>query len=69
MSKNYIGRHFTDIKKYACAIEQRLDDSWCTRESLLRDNAHYYEMCKKYGYNYILIDEDYCIDIDKVCRD
>ena len=49
MSKNYIERHFTDIKKYACAIEQRLDDSWRTRESLLRDNAHYYEMCKKYG--------------------
>lgn len=68
MSKNYIERHFADIKKYACAIEQRLDDSWCTRESLLKDNAYYSKMCEKYGHYSILIDEDYHIDIDEVCR-
>jgi len=64
MSKTYINNHFNQIKEYANAVENRLDDSWCTKESVLEDNAHNFEMCKKYGCNHILIDEDYCIDIE-----
>ena len=33
MSEKYIRNHFTDIKKYANAIENRLDDEWCTKVS------------------------------------
>ena len=38
MSENYILNHYNDIKRYANVIEQRLDDSDCTLESLLADN-------------------------------
>ena len=63
MSGEYIRRHFSDIKTYANVIEQRLDDSDCTMESVLEDNAHYLKGCKENGVNYILIDEEYKIDI------
>lgn len=64
MSRDYIEKHFSEIKQYANAIEQRIDDSWCTMTSVLEDNARYLEMCRKYGCNYILIDESYQIEID-----
>ncbi len=64
MSRDYIEKHFSEIKQYANAIEQRIDDSWCTMTSVLEDNARYLEMCKKYGCNYILIDKSYQIEID-----
>lgn len=64
MSKNYIKQHFSDIKKYANEIEERVDDTWCTIDSVLEDNAHYLEMCKKYNCNYTLIDECYPVKID-----
>ena len=63
MSERYIRNHFDDIKKYANVIEERLDDSDCTMESVLTDNAQVLEQCKKYGVTYILIDGKYQIDI------
>lgn len=63
MSENYIRSHFDDIKRYASIIESRLDDSDCTLESVLRDNAEMLRMAEKYGTDYILIDEKYDIDI------
>ena len=39
MSEDYIRNHFDDIKKYANTIENRLDDEWCTMESVLVENA------------------------------
>ena len=64
MSENYIKQHFSDIKKYANQIETRIDDTWCTINSVLEDNAHYLKMCKQYDCNYILIDEYYPEEID-----
>lgn len=63
MSERYIREHFTDIKKYASVIEERLDDSDCTIEHVLEDNAKVLEQCKRYGVEYVLIDEKYQIDI------
>ena len=65
MSENYIRNHFDDIKKYASVIERRLDDSYCTIESVLRDNEQTFTLAKLYGANYILIDENYEINIDE----
>ena len=59
MSERYIDERFDDILFYANAIEKRLDDSYCTKEWLMHDNARNLEMCKKYGCDYILIDEKY----------
>lgn len=63
MSENYIEKHFDDIRKYASLIEERLDDSDCTKEMLLRDNKMTLEQCKSHGCEYWLIDEQY--DVDK----
>ena len=64
MSENYIRKHFDDIKKYASVIETRLDDEYCTMESVLRDNAQILALCKEHNANYVLIDDEYKIDID-----
>lgn len=63
MSEKYIENHYDDIRKYASLIEERLDDSDCTKEMLLRDNKMTLEQCKSHGCEYWLIDEQY--DVDK----
>ena len=64
MSENYIRIHFADIKKYANIIENRIDDEWCTMESVLSDNARMLELAKKHKANYLLVDDKYEIDIN-----
>lgn len=64
MSESYIQNHFHDIKKYASTIEERLDDSDCTMETLLYDNAKTLQMCRLYGADYLLIEDSYPMDID-----
>ena len=64
MSEQYIRTHFDDIKKYANVIENRLDDSWCTMESVLEDNREVLELAQKHDVSYILIDDQYEINID-----
>ena len=63
LSEKYIRNHFADIKKYACAIEERLDDEWCTLESVLEDNAEVFALAQKHNVNYILIEDAYDIEI------
>ena len=64
MSEGYIRSHFADIKEYANTIENRLDDEWCTMESVLKDNAEILNYAQKYKVNYILIEDKYEINID-----
>ncbi len=64
MSEKYLKNHFADVKRYSSAIENRLDDGWCTLESVLRDNAQFLKLAQKFGVNYILIDDKYEISID-----
>ncbi len=56
-------QNFNDIKQYANVIEQRIDDTWCTKESVLRDNMRSLELCRKYGCNYIFIDKCYEVEV------
>ncbi|MDE6709338.1 MAG: adenylate kinase, partial [Oscillospiraceae bacterium] len=60
----YIRSHFDDIRNYASVIEQRLDDSDCTMEFVLQENAQTLDMCKKYNANYLLIDDEYNVDFE-----
>lgn len=64
MTKEYIENHFSDVKKYANAIESRLDDSDCTPESMIEENE--YNLCNEYGCDYILIDSEYKPDIELI---
>lgn len=63
MSDEYIENHFNEIKKYASVIEERMDDEYCTKENLLRDNAETLRQCQKHNCDYWLIDKEY--DVDK----
>ena len=64
MSEEYIKNHFADIKKYSNVIEKRMDDEWCTMDSVLVDNAEMLDLAQKYNVNYILIEDKYEINID-----
>lgn len=63
MSENYIRTHFNDIRQYADVIEKRMNDD-CTLESVLKDNARTLVLAQRNEINYILIDNNYKIDID-----
>lgn len=63
MTQSYIENHYDQIKKYACAIEDRQDDSDCTKQLLLRENAENLEKCRQHGCHYLLIDKEYQVDI------
>lgn len=65
MSKAYIRAHFVQIKGHANTIEQRLDDSGCTAESLLRNNEATLRQCREHSAPYILINSDYEIDMQE----
>ena len=64
MTEAYIKEHFDDIKKYANIVETRLDDAWCTLERVLEDNAEMLALAQKRDVNYILIQDEYEINID-----
>ena len=64
MSKKYIENNFDNIKKYANAVESRIDDEWCTMESALEENTKFLTGAKKYNVNIVFIDDSYKVDID-----
>ena len=64
MSDKYIEDYFDNIKKFASVIEDRLDDESLTIEMIRRDNARMLKKCIKHGAEYILIDEEYRVDIE-----
>lgn len=66
MSENYIQNHFDSIKNYASVVENRIDDDWCTMESVIEDNAQFLALAKKHNLNIVFIDDAYDIDIDLV---
>ena len=65
LSSSYIQQHFTDIQQYASTVEQRLDDSGLTVHSLIRDNAQMLRNCQDHALPYILIEENYELEIAK----
>lgn len=62
MSKEYIRNHFEEIKAYANVVENRLEDD-CSIESVIEDNCKVLEMCQKYKLNYILIEDEYKVEL------
>lgn len=63
MTENYIRNHFDDIQKYAGVIENRLCDD-CTMESVIQENIKVLSSVRKYNVDYILIDNEYEINIE-----
>lgn len=59
MSAKYITEHFDDIRKYANVIEHRQDDSDCTPERLLAENAALLTLAQQHHANYFLVEDSY----------
>lgn len=59
MSPRYIRENFTAVLAHANDAEQRLDDSGCTMDALLADNARYRAQCEANGLPFHLIDGAY----------
>ena len=69
MSEDYIKNNFTSIKRYANAIENRLDDEGCTMETVLEDNARFLRLAQTHGVNYVLIDDKYTTILEDEWRE
>lgn len=63
MSRRYIESHKADILGYAGVVEERLEDSldWA---ALIAGNEENLRQCRARGLEYILIDEDYQVDVE-----
>ncbi len=66
MSETYIIRHFDDIIRNENVIEKRLHNVDFTIESVKKGNQYYFQQCKQFGLDYVLIDDEY--DIDQYCK-
>ena len=66
MSRRYTQEHFADIRGYGNAIEQRLDDSGLSMDTLIRENEENLQRCQQQALDYILLDEAYRIDLEDV---
>ena len=65
MTPDYIRGHFDDIKAYANVIEQRLDDSDCTMEQVLADNARMAARAQAHGVHCVWIDDVYRVELSE----
>ena len=63
MSRRYIETHFGDIKNHASDIEDRMDDNGLNAQELVKENERNLALCKEFGCQYILIDDEYNISI------
>ena len=61
-SPRYIRERFDDILGFESTIEKRGNHSAPSAGEMIAANEHNLKMCRKYGLNYILIDEPYDID-------
>lgn len=59
LTDGYIDKHFDEIKAHGSDIESRLDDSYCTIDSLKADNRFYIDGFQSAGELIVQIDTDY----------
>lgn len=63
MSERYIRSHFDDILRFESVVEERDYDPEFTPDAVVQDNLAYLEQCQKHGLDYILIDQDYTVNV------
>ena len=63
MTERYVKNNFDKIKDFACVIEDRKCDD-VTLESVLTDNRETLILAKKHELDYLLIDDEYKVDIE-----
>lgn len=63
MTERYIREHFADIRRYGSVVKNRGDDPELDLEALVRDNARALQACREHGCEYILIDDEYRVEL------
>ena len=63
MTKKYIENNFNNILSFASIVESRLEDD-VDKQRLIVENEANEQMCKKFKLDYILIDDNYKVDIE-----
>ena len=64
MSREYIENRFDEIRSHANAIEERLDNSGLSTDTLIRDNEENLRLCKENGCKYLLLNDRYEINLN-----
>jgi len=69
-SDEYIEKHYDEIIANACCIEHRVEDDYCTKELLKRDNRRYENGSIENDIPYVIIQENYMDEIEAMisCR-
>lgn len=63
MTKDYINTHFEDVSRYAGVIESRDSALEFTKEEFIRENEANLAACEANGCGYILVDNEYDVDL------
>ena len=63
MTEKYIDNNHKDIKLYESAIEDRKYQDTIDIEELKKENRYNLDMCRKFENDYILIDNEYNVDL------
>lgn len=63
MTEKYIDTNYNNIKLYENVIEDRKYQSDIDIEELKQENKNNLELCKKYANEYILISDEYNVDL------
>ena len=63
MSNNYLRNHFDDVIRYENIIEKRLSND-ASQNDLIKDNEYILKKCIENQNDYILIDNDYIVDLN-----
>ena len=64
MTEKYIKNNIENILKYEDVIESRLNKENINIDEFIAENKYNLDMCKEYGCNYILLDDEYDIDLN-----
>ena len=64
MTADYIENNFADIRKYENVIEKRKCGGNFDKQNLIQDNENNLRLCKKFGLNHILIENEYDVEIE-----
>lgn len=66
LTDGYIDANFDKILSYASIIESRLDDSYCTIESVKKDNSAFIRQFSESGDELVLVEDDYEKAVDGI---
>lgn len=64
MTEKYIRNNYNNIKRYENIIENRKKQEDIKIDELIEENKYNLDMCRKYGNEYVLIDDKYDINLE-----